>query len=108
MLLAYFPLLYISSTFPLALFLFAGAVAACTGSSALAAMQSTAVRGLLLLFLAANLLLNATFVVLFVLNPVDYCLTSREVRPCNRVEGGGASGPRKPGTQHRKRATLEP
>ena len=41
-------------------------------------MQSTAVRGLLLLSLAANLLLNATFVVLFVLNPVDYCLTSRE------------------------------
>ena len=53
----------------------------------LAAMQSTAVRGLLLLLLAANLLLNATFVVLFVLNPVDYCLTSREVRPCRRMEG---------------------
>ena len=59
-------------------------------------MQSTAVRGLLLLLLAVNLLLNATFVVLFVLNPVDYCLTSREVRPCCRLEGWGASGPREP------------
>ena len=59
-------------------------------------MQSTAVRGLLLLLLAVNLLLNATFIVLFVLNPVDYCLTSREVRPCSRLEGWGASGPREP------------
>ena len=59
-------------------------------------MQSTAVRGLLLLLLAVNLLLNATFVVLFVLNPVDYCLTSREVRSCCRLEGWGASVPREP------------
>lgn len=55
-------------------------------------MQSTAVRGLLLLLLAFNLLLNATFVVLFVLNPVDYCLTSREVCPCSRLEAGALAG----------------
>ena len=71
-------------------------------------MQSTAVRGLLLLLLAANLLLNATFVVLFVLNPVDYCLTSREVRPYSRMEGWSASGPRKSGPQHRNLATFDP
>ena len=39
---------------------------------------TSATRGLLLLLLAANLLAHAAFVSEFVLNPVDYCLTSRE------------------------------
>ena len=39
---------------------------------------TSATRGLLLLMLLGNLLLNVTFVATFVLNPVDYCLTSRE------------------------------
>ncbi len=41
-------------------------------------MAGSAPRGAFLLLLLANLVFHAAFVVLFVLNPVDYCLTSRE------------------------------